>query len=70
MAEELHDLRTKVPLATLSVMQALEMATGKNLSEIARDWLIAAATEELHKATVIARVMRGKGGDGAPEGNP
>jgi hypothetical protein len=70
MAEELHDLRTKVPRTVLSVIQALEMATGDTGAEIARKWLTERAETELHKATLITRVMRGEGDNGAGEGNP
>ncbi len=70
MAEELHDLRTKVPRKVLSVIQAIEMATGDTGSEIARTWLTERADAELHKAQVISRVLRGEVSDGAGEGNP
>jgi hypothetical protein len=69
MAEELHDLRTKVPRQTLSVIQAIEMATGDTGAEIARKWLTERAEAELHKATIIARVMKGEGDSGANEGS-
>lgn len=68
MAEELHDIRTKVPTETMSLIQALEIATGDTQAEIVRRWIISAAQVELHKATVICRVLKGKGSDGAPEG--
>lgn len=63
MAEPLHDIRTKVPTETLSVIQALEMATGDTMAEIARVWLTERADQELHKAQVISRVLRGEGLD-------
>lgn len=68
MSEELHDLRTKVPTETLSVIHALELASGDTQSEIVRRWIIAAAKAELHKATVICRVMKGEGSGRATEG--
>jgi hypothetical protein len=68
MAEPLHDIRTKVPTQTLSVIQALEMATGETMAEIARVWLTERAEIEIHKATIIARVLRGEVGNGAGEG--
>jgi hypothetical protein len=68
MPESMHDIRTKVPTQTLSVIQALEMATGETMAEIVRVWIIEAAEKELHKATIVTRVMRGEGSDGAGEG--
>jgi hypothetical protein len=70
MADEMHDLRTKIPTETLSVIHALEIATGETGSEIARRWLVAAAANELHKANVICAVLNPKGNAVASEGNP
>lgn len=68
MAEELHDIRTKVPTETMSLIQALEIATGDTQAEIVRRWIIDAAKVELHKATVICRVLNGKGTARSNEG--
>ena len=70
MAAELHDIRTKVPTETLSVIQALEMATGDTMAEIVRGWIVDRAAIELHKATIVARVMRSEGSAGAEEVKP
>lgn len=68
MAEELHDIRTKVPTETMSLIQALEIATGDTQAEIVRRWIITAAKAELHKATVICRVLRSEGNERAQGG--
>lgn len=68
MPAELHDIRTKVPTETLSVIQALEMATGDTMAEIVRGWIVDRAAIELHKATIVARVLRGEGSNGSTEG--
>lgn len=65
---DLHDIRTKIPTETLSVIQAIEMATGQSGAEIMRKWIVAAAEQELHKATIVCRVMQGKGTERAIEG--
>ena len=64
MSEELHDLRTKIPTETLSVLHALEMAMGESMAEITRQWIIERAAAELKKATLICRVLNGKGDAG------
>ena len=61
MSSELHDIRTKIQTETLSVIHALEIATGETGAEIARRWLVAAAEIELHKATVICRILKSEG---------
>ena len=61
MSEELHDLRTKIPTETLSVIHALEAATGQTGAEIARKWIVAAARAELHKSIIVCNVMKGEG---------
>jgi hypothetical protein len=68
MAEELHDIRTKVPTETISLIQALEIATGDTQAEIVRRWIIQAAAAELHKATVICRVLRSEGSARSTQG--
>lgn len=70
MSAELHDIRTKVPRETLSVIQALEMATGETMAEIVRGWIVERAETELHKATIVCRVLRGEGSIGAEEVKP
>ena len=66
---ELHDIRTKIPTHALSLIHALEIATGETGAEIARKWITERAEAELHKASVICRVMKGEGKDGANGGS-
>lgn len=68
MFDYIHDIRTRVPIETLSVIHALEIATGDTIAEITRKWIIAAAEKELHRAKVVCRVMNGNGNETASEG--
>lgn len=61
----LHDLRTKVPTRALSVLQALSIATGDSMADIARRWITERAGLEAHNAIVLSRVLKGDGSDGA-----
>lgn len=70
MSEELHDIRTKIPTETLSVIHAIEMATGQTGAEIARKWIVAAARAELHKSIIVCNVMKGEGSIRATDGTP
>ena len=64
MADELHDLRTKVPTRTLNVLHALSIASGDSMADIARRWLTERAGLEAHNAKVLARVLKGEGSSG------
>lgn len=61
---DLHDLRTKIPTRALNVLQALSIATGDSMADIARRWITERAAAEAHNAKVLARVLRSEGGDG------
>lgn len=61
---DLHDLRTKIPTRALNVLQALSIATGDSMADIARRWITERADMEAHNAKVLARVLRSEGGDG------
>jgi predicted DNA-binding protein len=58
---ELRDLRAKVTVDTDQVLDALSRATGKDKSEIVREVLSRWADEEVHKATMVLRLMDRKG---------
>ncbi len=70
MANYDQDVRTKVDVETLSLIQAIQIATDTTQAELVRGWIMAAAKAELHKANIICRVMRVEGSDGAKEGTP
>ena len=65
MAADLIDIRTKVDLDINAVLDAHAIAHDCDKAEIVRRWLTERAKKELHVATIVARVMRTKGGDGA-----
>jgi predicted DNA-binding protein len=60
-APELRDLRAKVTADTDQVLDAISRATGKDKSEIVREVLSAWASEEVHKATMVLRLIDRKG---------
>jgi predicted DNA-binding protein len=60
-APELRDLRAKVTADTDQVLDAISRATGKDKSEIVREVLSAWANEEVHKATMVLRLIDRKG---------
>jgi predicted DNA-binding protein len=60
-APELRDLRAKVTADTDQVLDAISRATGKDKSEIVREVLSAWACEEVHKATMVLRLIDRKG---------
>jgi predicted DNA-binding protein len=60
-APELRDLRAKVTADTDQVLDAISRATGKDKSEIVREVLSAWASEEVHKATMVLRLLDRKG---------
>ncbi len=68
MCTDLQDLRAKITRRTHSVLFAKATATGKDISEIVRDVLSAWADEEVHAASVMARLLRDEGVLGESEG--
>lgn len=61
MAEPLRDLRAKVHPETWAVIEAEHRATGRDHSEIVRDVLHAWASQRMHAATVLARLLEAEG---------
>lgn len=70
MADELHDFRGKVTARTHQVLAALEHATGKTQSELAREVLDQWAADEIHKASLIQRLTRCEGSATESGGRP
>jgi hypothetical protein len=64
MSEELKDLRAKVTRRTDAVLEAMNRASGRDKSEIAREVLDKWAAEQIHASTLITRLAGGKGGAG------
>lgn len=59
--EDLVDVRTKLDAETNRVLDAVAHATGRDKSAIVREVMAEWAKQEVHKATVIVRLTRGKG---------
>jgi hypothetical protein len=65
MAVELTDLRTKISPLTAQVLAGLNMATGKERTQIVRDVLHEWASNQVHTARMVERLTRGEGFSGA-----
>lgn len=68
MSIELTDLRAKVTGRTAAVLAALNAATGKERSQIAREVLDAWAVEQIHASRLVARFSEGEGAMRADKG--
>jgi len=64
MSEPLRDLRAKVHPQTWCVIEAEHRATGRDHSEIVRDVLHAWASQRIHAASVLPRLLAVEGIDG------
>jgi len=69
MCDDLQDLRLKVTRRTHAVLLAKATATGKDFSVLVREVLDVWAADEVHAATVMARLLRSEGLLGALEGH-
>lgn len=61
MSAELKDFRGKITCETDAVLEAMNRATGRDKSEIAREVLHKWAMEQVHTATLIERLMKAEG---------
>lgn len=68
MAAELHDVRAKVTSETWCAITSEVRASGKDQSQIVREVLHWWALQKIQKASVLARLLKSKGIDGALEG--
>ena len=59
--DDLQDLRAKVTRRTHAVLLAKSAATGKELTVLVREVLDVWASDEVHAATVMARLLRSEG---------
>lgn len=69
MADDLFDFRGKVTGRTHQVLAAIELASGRTQSEIAREVLDQWAAERIHEANVVTRLTRSEGADMATTGD-
>lgn len=65
LGDDLVDVRSKLDAETNRVLDAVAHATGRDKSAIVREVMATWAKEEVHRATVVLRLARGKGGDSA-----
>lgn len=61
MSLDLIDLRAKITLETDAVLEAIHRATGRDRSEIARQVLSELAASEIHKASLIDKLLAREG---------
>jgi hypothetical protein len=65
---ELKDLRTKITPRTNAVLEAVNRATGRDKSELAREVLDKWAAEQIHAASLIDRMLVAEGERGIAQG--
>lgn len=69
--DALRDCRTKLTAFSDQVVDAMHRATGRDKSEIVRQWVHERALEEHRRALMITRLTAGmKGAATPPEGEP
>ena len=65
---ELVDLRAKITARAHQVLTAKSMATGKDISEVAREVLDSFAVNEIHSASLVLRLTRSEDMTAASKG--
>ena len=70
MSIPLIDFRGKVTPETDAVLEAIQRSTGRDKSEIARDWLHKLAMKEIHASIELHKILQREGLTGALEGGP
>lgn len=68
MSLELKDLRCKITAEADAVLEAINRATGKDKSEIAREILHKWAIDQIHASTLIDKMLRSEGLSGIAGG--
>lgn len=68
MSAELRDFRGKITDETYLALEAEARAFDRDKADIAREVLHAWALKKIHEATVLARLLRGKGVTSAAKG--
>lgn len=61
MSTELRDLRAKITVETDSVLDSIARATGRERSEIVRDWLHQRALQEIAVHKLLASRLKAEG---------
>lgn len=68
MSLPLVDFRGKVTPETDAVLEAIQRSTGRDKSEIARDWMHKIAMQEIHAAIELHRILEREGIAGTEQG--
>ena len=68
MSTPLIDFRGKVTPETDAVLEAIQRSTGRDKSEIARDWMHKLAMKEIHASIELHKILRREGLAGDFEG--
>jgi hypothetical protein len=68
MSLPLIDFRGKVTPETDAVLESIQRTTGKDKSEIARDWMHKIAMHEIHASIELHKILNHEGLTGAHEG--
>lgn len=68
MSLPLIDFRGKVTPETDAVLEAIQRSTGRDKSEIAREWLHKIALKEINAAIELQKILVREGLSGVPEG--
>ena len=61
MSIPLIDFRGKVTPETDAVLESIQRTTGRDKSEIAREWMHRIAVKEIHAAIELQKIMRREG---------
>jgi hypothetical protein len=68
MSTPLIDFRGKVTPETDAVLESIQRATGRDKSEIARDWMHRIALKEIHAAIELQKILQREGIAVQPKG--
>ena len=68
MSLPLIDFRGKVTPETDAVLEAIQRSTGRDKSEIARDWMHRIALKEIDAAIELHKILKREGLTGVSEG--
>ena len=69
MSIPLIDFRGKITAETDAVLEAIQRSTGRDKSEIAREWMHRIALKEINASIELHKILRREGLSGAVEGS-
>ena len=68
MSIPLIDFRGKITAETDAVLEAIQRGTGRDKSEIAREWMHKIAEREIHAAIELQKILKREGIAGTDSG--